>query len=174
MTARRVLVRDDRGVAALELGILVSVLLLIAFGALPLYALMRGYQKVSKASAGALRYATAVAPSGTHDADGTFTRRPSYDDIERLARDTAGTAALEVVVTVCHEDACTDITSGDPAAAEPIPARAGDTVRLTVRHTVDLSVLGRLANAVSRVSGNGVRFPENDMTVTATASAREE
>ena len=162
--------RDDRGVAALELGILASLLLLLAFGALPLYAMLRASQQVSKASAGTLRYATSVAANGTRTSGGTLSRRPTYDEVVRFAREAAGDDALVVDVTVCKGATCTPVTDG----AQPIPAVAGDTVHLTVSTTVDLSVLGRVANAAAGLAGGDDLYPENDKTVSATASAREE
>jgi Flp pilus assembly protein TadG len=167
--------RDDRGVAALELGIFSTVLLLVTFAALPLYAMMRSSQKVSKASAATLRYATAVASNGRRTGE-TLSRRPTYDDIRTFARDSTGDADLDVVVTVCKGVTCTAIDK-DTAEADrqqPIPAAAGDLVKLTVRTTVDLSLLGRVANATSRITGNGLKYPENDMSIQSTASAREE
>lgn len=161
--------RDDRGVAALEMGIFASVLLLLAFGALPLYAMLRASQRVSKASAGTLRYATSVTANGTR-VNGTLTRRPTYDDVVRFAREAAGDDALAVEVTVCKGATCTAVSDG----AAPIPAVAGDTVEVTLSSTVDLSVLGRIANATANLSGGDDPFPENDTTVSATASAREE
>ena len=166
--------RDERGVAAVEFAIVSSLLFFLAFGALPLYAMLRGYQKTSKASAATLRFATAVSANGARNGAGVLSRRPSYDDIAAFARDAAGDPALTVLVKVCRGTACTDLDQNSPAHADPLPARAGDTVTLTVRSTVDLSVLGRVANGVSRLSGNGPRFPENDVTMTSTASAREE
>lgn len=168
------MIRDDRGVAALELGIFMSVLLLLAFGALPLYAMLRASQQVSKTSAGTLRYATSVAPNGRRASDGTLSRRPSFAQVQTFARDAAGDPDLEVVVTVCKGATCTDITSTSPGQNAPLPASAGDTVRLTVRKTVGMSVLGRLANVASQLSGGDDVFPENDTTVSSTASAREE
>jgi Flp pilus assembly protein TadG len=164
---------DDRGVAALELAIFTTVLMLLAFGALPLYTMLRAYQNVSKSSASTLRYATAVASNGRRTAGGQLSRRPSFDDIAAFARDAADDNALEVVVTVCKGATCTDMTDGDAGHASPIPAAAGDTVELTLRTTVDMSVIGRVANAVSNVAGEPV-FPENDVTISATAAAREE
>jgi Flp pilus assembly protein TadG len=165
---------DDRGIAALELGIFLSLLMFLTFGGLPIYAMLRGYQRTTKASTATLRYATAVASNGTRSAGGTLSRRPSYDQIQSFARDAANDSALAVVVSVCRGATCTDIDENSAAHADPIPARAGDTVTLTVRTSVDLSVLGRVANAVSRISGNGPTFPENNVTMTSTASAREE
>ncbi len=166
--------RGDRGVAALELAIFLSLLMFVAFGALPIYAMMRGYQRATKASTATLRYATAVSSNGTRTPGGTLSRRPSYDDIRTFARDAANDADLAVVVTVCRGATCTEIDENSANHASPLPARAGDTVTLTVRTTVDLSVLGKVANGVSRISGNGPTFPENDVTMTSTASAREE
>lgn len=167
-------VRDERGLAALELAMLSSVLMLVAFGALPLYSMARAYQRTSKASAATLRYASAVDANGRRNSSGVLTRRPSYDDIEKFARDAAGDQDLKVVVTVCKGTACTDLDASSPDHASPIPAVSGDTVKLRVSTTVDLQVIGRVANAASRLTGNGKAFPENDVTVTSTASAREE
>jgi len=166
--------RDERGIAALEFAMLASLLMLVAFGALPLYEMARSYQKVSKASSAALRYASAVNSNGTRNSSGELTRRPSYDEIAQFARDAADDPNLTVVVTVCKGGTCTDIDAGSASHASPIPAVAGDTVKLTVSTTVDLQVVGRVANAASRLTGNGPAFPENDVTVTSTASAREE
>lgn len=170
----RVRRHDDRGVAALELGIFTSVLMLVAFGALPLYSMMRASQRVSKTSAATLRYATAVEANGHRTSGGALTRRPTYDDIENFARETANDPTLEVVVTVCKGGTCTDITTDSPDTDSPIPAVAGDTVRLTVRTGVDLSVLGRVANAAAGMTGSDRAFPENEVTIESTASAREE
>lgn len=165
---------DDSGVAALEMGIVLSLLMLLAFGALPLYTMGRAYQRMSKTSAATLRYATSVASNGTRTAGGTLSRRPTYDQVATFARDAADDPALAVVVTVCKGATCTSIDGSSPSHAAPIPATAGDTVRLTVSTTVDLQVIGRVANAVSRIGGDGPRFPEDVMTITATAAAREE
>lgn len=170
----RRLTRDDAGVAAVEFAILSSLLMLVAFGALPLYAMAREYQRVTKASSSTLRYATAVAPNGVRTPGGTLSRRPSYDQIAAFARDAAGDDSVAVLVRVCKGAACTDIDAASPLASSPIPATSGDTVTVELSSTVDLQVLGRVANAASRVTGNGPAFPENDVTVTSTASAREE
>jgi Flp pilus assembly protein TadG len=171
MTRR--LVRDERGVAALEMALFSTILLLIGFGALPLYASLRASQKVSKTSAATLRYATSVASNGRRATDGTLSRRPTFTEIQTFARDAAHDPGLDVVVTVCRAGTCTTVDDASPAKTAPIPAVAGDTVRLTVSSTVDMSLFGRLANAVTGLTGDPV-FPENEKTVSATASAREE
>lgn len=166
--------RDDRGIAALEMGIFVTLLMLLAFGALPLYSMLRASQRVSKASAGTLRYATSVASNGTRTAGGTLSRRPTFDEIQTFARESAHQNDIEVVVTVCKGATCTDITKDSPDHAAPIPAASGDTVKLTISSTVDLSVLGRVANVAAQLSGGDPVFPENATTVSSTATAREE
>lgn len=166
---------DDRGVAALEMGIFATVLLLLAFGALPIYSILRASQRVSKSSAATVRYATSVASNAKRTPGGTLSRRPTYDEIQRFARDAADDQTLDVTVTVCKGGGtCNDITAASPNRASPIPAAAGDTVKLTIRSTVDLSVIGRVANAAASITGGEPVFPENDTTVASTASAREE
>jgi Flp pilus assembly protein TadG len=168
---------DDRGLAALELGIFLSLLLVVAFGALPLYAMLHSYQRMSKTSTATLRFATSVPANGFRNANtGVLTRRPSYDQIAAFARDTANNPAVEVDVSVCKGEDCTALTAGTDAVvrAAPIPVAAGDTVRLTVRTTVDVAMLGKVANAASRLGGNEPVFPENDKTIASTAAAREE
>ena len=165
---------DDSGLAALEFALLSSLLMLVAFGALPIYMMARSYQKVSKASAATLRYATAVAPNGTRNSAGELTRRPSYNEIAQFARDSVEDQSLAVVVTVCKGATCTDIDATSPDAAAPLPATAGDTVTLKIATTVDLQVVSRVANAAARIGGQDPFFPKNDVTVTSTASAREE
>ncbi len=166
--------RDDRGIAALELAIVTTVLLLLAFGALPLYAMTRAYQKVSKASGATLRYATSVASNGKRTAGGELSRRPTYDEIVAFARDAADDQTLVVELSVCRAGTCTEIADGSPLHAAPIPAVAGDTVSLTIRTTVDMSLIGRVANATTSLTGGAPVFPENDVTVASTAAAREE
>lgn len=166
--------RDDRGVAALEMGILASVLMLVAFGALPLYSVLHARQQVSKSSSATLRYATSVASNAKRNTDGTLSRRPTYDEIQQFARDAANDSDLAVVVTVCKGASCTEITEASAGHASPIPAAAGDTVRLKLSSTVDLSLIGRVANAAARLSGGEPVFPQNDTTVSSIASAREE
>ena len=149
-------------------------LFLLAFGAIPLYSMLRASQRVSKASAGTLRYATSVASNGTRTTEGTLSRRPTFDEIESFARDSAGEGDLVVVLTVCKGETCTEITKDSPGHAAPIPATSGDTVHLKLSTTVDLTALGRLANAAAALSGGDAVFPENETTVTSTATAREE
>lgn len=165
--------RGDDGIAALEVALFATLFLLLAFGALPLYSMGRAYQRVGRSSSATLRYATAVAANGTRTG-GVISRRPSYDQIAAFARDTANDPALAVVVTVCKGATCTDIDSASPNRATPIPAVAGDVVRLHLSTTVHMSVLGNVANAMSAITGGDRIFPNDDVTIAATADAREE
>jgi Flp pilus assembly protein TadG len=167
----------DEGIAALEMGIISTLLLLLAFAALPLFAMMHGYQKVNSASADTLRYATSV-DANPHvvrtNADGTqvISRRPTRNDITRFAQAAANDSALVVTVTVYQGSGTTTRTAA--AGDDPIEALSGDTVTVTVAKDVDLSLLGAVANAAAGLVGQGDVAPHGIQTMSSTATAREE
>ncbi|MCU1600674.1 MAG: hypothetical protein JWO22_1383 [Frankiales bacterium] len=169
--------RGDDGVAAVEMGIISTLLLLLGFGALPLFSMMHGYQKVNGASADTLRYATSV-DANPHvvktNADGTqvISRRPTRDDITRFAQAAANDSDLRVVVTVYNGTSATVRTAA--ASDLPIEAQSGDTVTIVISKDVDLRFIGSIANAATSLVGAGDTFPHDIQTMTSTATGREE
>ncbi len=164
------LARSDDGVAAVEFAIVSTLFMLLAFGAMPLYSMARGYQKVAGGSASGLRYATSVDANGTRttnpDGTSTYSRRPTAIQVKAFVQDADPTLT-----------ATTEILSGSPATwapGDPRSQKSGDEVRVTVSTNVDLGVLGPIANAVGSLSGAGSIAPEGVLTMTSTATGREE
>lgn len=170
----------DEGVAALEMAIISVVLMMLAFGGLPLFALMHGYQVVNGSSAGTLRYATAVYANPTPVAsDGSgnpvLSRRPTRNDITRFAQAAQNDSSLSVT-TVVYVGTTGSVRARRAGSTDddPIEAISGDTVVITVSKSVDLTLLGNVANAASALAGQGDVFPHDVRTLTSTASGREE
>ncbi len=161
--------RSDDGVAAVEFAIVSTLFMLLAFGALPLYQMARAYQKVAKASSSAVRYASSVDANGTRPAPGApISRRPTALEVQTFARQAVGDTTITVVTETCPGDV-TACAPGNPSAA-----KSGDGVRVTVSKDVDLGVLGPIANAVGSLVGAGSIAPEGVVTMTSTATGREE
>ena len=169
--------RDDRGVAAVEMALVSGLVMLLAFGGLPLFAMMRAYQKVTSASADTLRFATSL-DANPHvvrtNADGSqvISRRPTRSEIQSFADTATGDGAVTVSVTVYAGTSGAARTAA--ANTDPIEAQSGDTVVVVVKRTVDLSLLGSVANAAAALVGQGDVFPQDVRTITSTASGREE
>jgi len=151
------------------MAIVSTLLLLLGFGALPLFSMARAYQRVDHTSASALRFAAAVDANGKRQADGTYRRRPTAAEVQAFARDTADDQSLSVTVEVCPVATPTTCAPGDPSSA-----RSGDTIAVTVRQTVDLSFLGSVANAVGNLVGAGDIAPDGNWTASSVATGREE
>jgi Flp pilus assembly protein TadG len=161
--------RRDDGVAAVEMAIVLTLMLLVSFGAVPLWKMAAAYHKVSRISAETLRYATAVTAHGTRSAPGAvLKRRPTAAEVAAFAQQAAGDTTVSVTVLVCPDDGPT-CAAGDPSAAS-----AGDGITVSVSTTVDLNALGSLANAVASVGGGGEIAPQGLVTMTSTAHGREE
>jgi Flp pilus assembly protein TadG len=167
----------DEGVAAVEMALISTVMLLLGFGAVPLFGMARAYQNTSSAASEALRYATGVDANAhtTTTASGAhiISRRPTANDVTRFAQAAAGDSTLSVLVQVCPDGnmaACS--APADPSA--PLSAASGDTVTVTVSKVVDLSLVGSLANAVGSLVGAGSIAPHGAVTISSTSTGREE
>jgi Flp pilus assembly protein TadG len=163
-------VRGDDGVAAIEMAIVLTLLMLLAFGAVPLWKMGGAYHTVSRVSAETLRYATAVTAHGTRATPGaTLRRRPTAAEVAAFAQQAAGSTTVTVVTLVCPDDVAASCAAGDPSSAG-----AGDGITVIVSADVDLDALGSLANAVASVGGGGPIAPQGVVTMTSTAHGREE
>ena len=162
--------RADDGVAAVEMALVFTLFMLLAFGALPLYSMMRGQQKVTKAASSAARYAASVDANGTRPAGGgAISRRPTAAEVQTFARNAVSDTGLTVVTQICPGDVDALCAPGNPSSA-----KSGDGVRVTVSTPVDLSVLGSIANAVGSLVGSGSIAPQGVVTMSSTATGREE
>ncbi len=160
----------DEGVAAVEMAIVLTLLMVLAFGAVPLWKMGGAYHTVSRVSGETLRYATAVTSHGTRATPGaTLRRRPTAAEVAVFAQQAAGSTPVTVVTLVCPDDVAASCAPGDPSSAG-----AGDGITVTVSTDVDLQALGGLANAVASVGGGGPIAPQGVMTMTSTAHGREE
>ena len=162
--------RRDEGVAAVEMAIVLTLLLLLAFGATPLFQAGGAYHTVSRVSSETLRYATAVTAHGTRATpSSTLRRRPTAAEVAVFAQQAAGGTPVTVVTLVCPNDVASACVAGDPSSAG-----AGDGITVIVSTDVDLNALGSLANAIASVGGGGEIAPQGVMTLTSTAHGREE
>lgn len=161
--------KGSDGIAAVEMAIVLSLLMLLAFGAVPLWQMGMRYQLVSQVSAEALRYASAVTANGTRPPGGVLSRRPTAAQVAAFAQAAAGSTTVTVTTLVCPGD-----VSSACVAADPSSAKSGDGITVVISATVDLSVAGSIANAVGHLVGSGDIAPGGVVTLTSTAHAREE
>jgi Flp pilus assembly protein TadG len=143
------LVRDDSGVAALELGLLLTVLFLVLGLIYPLGEAFIEKNRLDRTLADSIRFATATPNTPAADADG---RRPSA-------------AAVEAAVLKSYESAgggASDVTIDVTTSSLP-----GGTVQITVRKKVDLGPLGALLHSSGLTSSSTI-------TVSSSATGREE
>lgn len=162
--------RNDEGVAALEMALVLGLILMLAFGAVPLYRMGDAYHTLSRVSAETLRYASATTPNATLEPDGvTLTRRPTSAMVAAFAQQAAGNTTVTVVTMVCPGDVSTACAVNDPSTAV---SGAGITVQVST--SVDLSEIGSVANAVGSFLGIDNIAPNGVVTLTSTAHGREE
>ena len=147
MSARR---RDDRGAAAVELGMLVGLMVMVAVFLYPIGQAFYEKIRLGRASGDAIRFATA-APN--RPAYGSTGRRPTTDEIKAEAVRAYAAAGGK------------NLTTADVQVIGS--RRPGDTVTVRITKTVDFGPLGTFLSAVHVTNSQ-------DITVTVDASGREE
>jgi Flp pilus assembly protein TadG len=126
---------DERGAAAVEMAILVSLLVALLAVVGPLIYAIQEQVYLGRAAGSAARFASATPDRKRFDCDGNAMandRRPSAAQVEREAecvRFGSGPVSSSFSVTV----------TPDPSTAAP-----GDRITVTVSDTVDLGLLGAL------------------------------
>lgn len=162
---------EDRGIAAVELGMVMALLLLVGLVTLPIFQVMLAQTDAGRGASEGLRFATkaqanpcrASDPSCVFEPDPAcrdLRRRPSSAGVRTYVRETLGDPAVEVVV---HEP-------GDPTTTrEPCTATPGSRLAVTVSSEHDLGALAGAANAASSLVGRSPMFPEKTVTVSTTA-----
>jgi Flp pilus assembly protein TadG len=140
----------DVGAAAVELGMLLMVMAIIAAFLFPLGEAYIAKIRLGRASGDALRFATDAPNTPAYGSSG---RRPSADDIKAEAVRAYDAQGGSGVTT-----ADVDVTTAD----EP-----GGSVTVRIHKTVDLGPLGSFLSAVSVTNSRSI-------TVSAGATGREE
>lgn len=149
-TRRRSALDSDAGVAAVELGVLLMVMLLVAAMLFPVGQAIIEKIRLGRATGDALRFASAAPNTPAYGSSG---RRPSVADIQAeavrayLAEGGKNLTAADVEVT----------TSDVP----------GGTVSIRIHKTVDLGVLGSFLSDIHVINSPS-------MTVAVHATGREE
>lgn len=140
----------DTGAAAVELGMLLAVMALLAAFLFPLGQAFVEKIRLGRASGDALRFATAAPNSPAY---GSSSRRPTADDVKQEAvrayRDQGGSGLSTSDV---------DVTPG---------ANPGDAVVVRITKTVDLGPLGSFLSVIHVTSSQSI-------TLSVNATGREE
>jgi Flp pilus assembly protein TadG len=142
--------RDERGAAAVELGMLLALMVLIAAFIYPLGQAFYEKIRLGRAGGDAIRFATAAPNTPAYGSTG---RRPTVAEIQAEA------------VRAYTEAGGSGVTTSDVTVTGT--RRPGDTVTVQITKTVDLGPLGSLLSAMHVTDSQSV-------TVTVNASGREE
>ncbi len=156
MSALQRVKRDD-GIAAVELGLILPLLLLLLTAVVPIVKASWEYMGASRAVAHGIRYASRVDVNARTSASG-LTRRPSPAEVEQFVRDAASPLDLSSVEV-------------SPAPNERMP---GDVITVRASYVVSYGPLAAIANTVSEdLFGKGPLLPDNK-EITVSARGREE
>lgn len=161
---------EDRGIAAVELGMVMALLLLVGLVTLPIFQVMLAQTDAGRGASEGLRFATKAQanPCRASDPDCVFEpdpacqdlrRRPSSTGVRNYVRETLDDPAANVIIH--HPD---DVT----ALLEPCTATPGSRLAVTVTVERDLGALAGAANTASSLLGKPPMFPEETVTVSTT------
>lgn len=170
-TLRRPLCSGERGAAAVEMGVLTAVLLLLAVATVPLFQLLLAHIDLGRGAADGLRYATKARanPCSASDPACEFEPDPACRDLRRRP----SAAGTQRYVRQALADPTVSVTVHQPdnptALREPCAAAPGSRLAVTVTDQLDLGVLAAVANAASSLVGNAPMFPDETVTVSTTA-----
>jgi hypothetical protein len=154
--------RREDGAAALEFGLVLPILLIVAAMTFPLLKAGYEYIALSRAVSHGVRYASRADENARYAPDGvTLTRRPTASEVDAYVRDAVGPELSDNVTAVT-------------VTPEPFGALPGEPIDITATYQVSYGVLADIANAVHGVFfGGGAYLPETS-EVTVSARGREE
>jgi Flp pilus assembly protein TadG len=147
--------RAERGVAAVELALMLPVVVFLVMTAVPSVAAVIAYVDLSEASEAGARYATAAHLD------------PENPTVYRFRPDAAGVAAYLRRISEVSLDSVS--VTPDPSNALP-----GTEVTITLTHHVSFGPLARVANALAGLVHADPPFPDGGVVLTSTATMREE
>jgi len=151
----RTLRQSEEGTAAMELGIILPLLLVLAALVAPLVKFGYEYMEVQRAASHGVRYATRADVNARPDGLG---RRPRVADVRQFVSDSSGGKVAATAVSVVP----------DPSRAVP-----GEVITVSIDHQLSYGALADIANGIkSAFFGGGAFLPPQ--TVTVSARGREE
>jgi hypothetical protein len=155
---RRDVASSQDGMAALELGLLLPILLLLLAVVVPVVQAGWEYMVVSRAAAHGIRYATRVDTNPRMLPAGYLTRRPTTGEVEAFVRDAAAPLQLSSVEVV-------------PEPASTLP---NEVITVRTSYNVTFGPVAALANEVKSLFFGGGTFLPDSKEITVTARGREE
>lgn len=150
--------RDDRGVSALELGLMLPIMALVIAVAIPVISAGYRYMQLNRATAAGIRYASRVDTNPRNSSAG-LTRRPTTAEVVAFVTD-AASPLTPTAVTV-----------------NPEPARSisGDLIEVRASDEINFGAVATIANTLQQILFNPDKplLPAS-ITVTVSARGREE
>lgn len=162
---------EERGIAAVELGLVMALLFVVGLVTLPLFQLMLAQTDAGRGASEGLRFATKAQanPCRASDPGCVFEPDPACQDLRRRP----SSAGVQAYVRETLDDSAVAVTVHDPgdptAELEPCTAMPGSHLAVTVSSVHDLGPLAGAANAASSLVGRSPMFPEETVTVSTTA-----
>lgn len=155
----RRLLRREEGAAALELGLVLPVLIVLLAMIAPLIKFGYDYMIVQRAAAHGVRYASRADINPQIRADGSLGRRPLPSEVASFVSDSSDGKVSASTVSV----------NPDPSKALP-----GEQIVVTIDYPMSYGPLAEVANAVKSAFFGGGAFLPSTTTVTVSARGREE
>ena len=153
------IVRREDGAAAMELGIVLPLLLVLMAFVAPLVKFGYDYMVIQRAAAHGVRFASRADVNVRYAEDGvTLTRRPTPSEVAKFVGDSSDGMIDPGQVAVFP----------NPSSALP-----GERIEVTVDHTISYGPLAEIANEIKKTFFGGSAFP-TESPVKVSAWGREE
>lgn len=155
----RRLLRREEGSAAMELGLVIPVLLVLLAFVAPLIKFGYDYMVVQRAASHGVRYASRADVNPQLRTDGSLGRRPLPSEVASFV-----SASSDGKITASN------------VAVEPDPSKAvpGERITVTVNYPLSYGPLAEIANGVKAAFFGGGAFLPSTTTVKVSARGREE